>query len=294
MIRPTARGYVWVVLAALLWSTIGLFMRTLHDWYGLSALGLAFLRAGVSFVIIFSLLILLRRDLLFLTRTSLAWLMLYGVLGVGAFYFVYTQAIILTNVTTAVVLLYTAPAFVALMAWRVWGEPFTTRKLMAIGLAFAGCALVARAYDLTQLRLNGVGILFGLGAGFTYALFTMFSKAGMKQFSTWTLTTYELLFGALFLLPFQNAHDLAIVIQQPTAWVFLLGLVLGPTLGAITAFNLGVHEVPASNASVVATIEPVMASLLAFVLLGERLEVWQILGGAMVIAGAVWLSGPSQ
>lgn len=294
MIRQTVRGYFWVVLAALLWSTIGLFMRTLHDWYGLPALVLAFLRAGVSFVIIFSLLILLRRDLLFLTRTSLAWLMLYGVLGVGAFYFVYTQAIIITNVTTAVVLLYTAPAFVALMAWRVWGEPLTGHKLVAIGLAFAGCALVARAYDLTQLRLNGVGILFGLGAGFTYALFTMFSKAGMKQFSTWTLMTYELLFGALFLLPFQNVHDLAIVIQQPTAWIFLLGLVFGPTLGAITAFNLGVREVPASNASVVATIEPVMASLLAFVVLGERLDVWQILGGAMVTAGAVWLSRQTQ
>jgi drug/metabolite transporter (DMT)-like permease len=168
------------------------------------------------------------------------------------------------------------------------------RKLLVIGLAFAGCALVVRAYDLTQLGLNAVGILFGLGAGFTYALFTMFSKAGMKQFSTWTLMTYELFFGALFLLPFQNVHDLAIVIQQPGAWIFLLGLVLGPTLGAITAFNLGVREVPASNASVVATIEPVMASLLAFVLLGERLEVWQLLGGAMVIAGAVWLSGQSR
>jgi drug/metabolite transporter (DMT)-like permease len=214
--------------------------------------------------------------------------------GVGVFYFVYTQAILVTNVTTAVVLLYTAPAFVTLMARRVWGEPLATRKLLAIGLAFAGCALVARAYDLTQLRLNGVGLLFGLGAGFTYALFTMFSKAGMKQFSTWTLTTYELLFGALFLLLFQNIHDLAIVIQQPTAWIFLLGLVLGPTLGAITAFNLGVREVPASNASVVATIEPVMASLLAFVVLGERLEGWQMLGGAMVIAGAVWLSGQSR
>jgi DME family drug/metabolite transporter len=294
MTRPITRGYFWVVLAALLWSTIGLFMRTLHDHYGFSALTLAFLRAGISCAISASLLLVWRRDLLRLTRTSLAWLMLYGIVGVGVFYFVYTQAILVTSVTTAVVLLYTAPAFVALMARRVWGEPLTTRKLLVIGLAFAGCALVVRAYDLTQLGLNAVGILFGLGAGFTYALFTMFSKAGMKQFSTWTLMTYELFFGALFLLPFQNVHDLAIVIQQPGAWIFLLGLVLGPTLGAITAFNLGVREVPASNASVVATIEPVMASLLAFVLLGERLEVWQLLGGAMVIAGAVWLSGQSR
>jgi drug/metabolite transporter (DMT)-like permease len=269
-------------------------MRGLHDTFGFSALTLAFLRAGISFTIVFLILLFVRRDLLRLTRQSLVRLGLYGLIGIAIFYFVYAQAIITTTVTTAVVLLYTAPAFVALMAWRAWGESLDTRKLIAIGLAFAGCALVARAYDPSQLSLNWLGIVFGLGAGFTYALFTVFSKAGMRQFSTWTLMTYELLFGALFLLPLQNMNELAILGKQPAAWLLLLGLAFGPTLGAITSFNLGLRDLPASNASILATLEPVVASVLAFIMLGERLEPLQILGGGMVIAGAVWLSAGNR
>lgn len=294
MMQHSTRGYFFILLAAVLWGTIGLLMRGLHDTFGLSALTLAFLRAGISFTIVFLILLFVRRDLLRLTRQSFVRLGLYGLIGIAIFYFVYAQAIITTTVTTAVVLLYTAPAFVALMAWRAWGESLDTRKLIAIGLAFAGCALVARAYDPSQLSLNWLGIVFGLGAGFTYALFTVFSKAGMRQFSTWTLMTYELLFGALFLLPLQNMNELAILGKQPEAWLLLLGLAFGPTLGAITSFNLGLRDLPASNASIVATLEPVVASVLAFIVLGERLEPLQILGGGMVIAGAVWLSAGNR
>jgi DME family drug/metabolite transporter len=290
MTRHSVRGYLFIVLAACLWSTIGLFMRALHDGFGFPALTLAFLRAGVAFVFAFVFLALTRRELLRVSRQSILLLMLYGAIGIGAFYFVYAQAIISTSVTTAVVLLYTAPAFVALMAWRAWHEPLNQRKVIAIGLAFAGCALVARAYDPTQLSLNGIGILFGLGAGLSYALFTVLSKAGLKQFSPWTLMVYELGFGALFLLPFQDPATLMRLGQPSMAWLFLLGLALGPTIGAIAAFNLGLRDLPASNVSVVATIEPVVASILAFIILGEQLEFLQLVGGAMVIGGALQLA----
>jgi len=290
MTQSRARGYLFVILAATLWSMIGLLVRVLHDEYGLPALTIAFLRAGVAAIISLSGMILARRDQLRITRRGLALFSLYGLFGIGAFYWLYANAIIQTSVTTAVVLLYTAPAFVALMAWRVWGEALDARKVIALVLAFGGCTLVARAYDPAQLSLNIGGIAFGLGAGLTYALFTIFSKVVVKQYSPWTALTYQLLFGALFLAPFQNRDAFAPLIQHPQTWLYLLGLVFGPTLGAIWFFTAGLRSVPASNASIIATIEPVMASVLAFVILGERLEFLQIIGGAMVIGGAVWLN----
>jgi len=186
--------------------------------------------------------------------------------------------------------LYTAPAFVTLIAWRVWREALDARKLGALALAFGGCALVARAYDSTQLSLNIVGVAFGLGAGFAYALFTIFSKVVVKQYSPWTALTYELLFGALFLAPLQTGDAFAPLAQHPQTWIFLLALVFGPTLGAIWFFTAGLRSVPASNASILATIEPVIASVLAFTVLGEHLDPLQMLGGVMVIGGAVWLN----
>ena len=290
MTQSPARGYLFVVIAAILWSTIGLLVRVLHDEYGLPALALAFLRAGIAAIISLSVMILVRREQLRVTRRGLGLFVVYGVIGIGAFYWLYANAIIQTSVTMAVVLLYTAPAFVTVMAWRAWREALDTRKVVALALAFGGCALVARAYDPAQLQLNLIGILFGLGAGLTYALFTIFSKVIGKQYSPLTALTYELLFGALFLTPFQTWDTFAPLIQQPQTWLYLLGLVFGPTLGAIWFFTAGLRSVPASNASIIATIEPVMASVLAFILLGERLELLQMIGGGMVIFGAVSLN----
>jgi drug/metabolite transporter (DMT)-like permease len=292
--QTLARGYFFVVVAAVLWSTIGLWVRALHDQYGLPALTIAFLRAGVGAIIAFVALLLARRDLLRVPPRTLARLALYGAMGIGAFYWLYAQAIVQTTVTMAVVLLYTAPAFVTLIAWRVFGEALTARKIVALALAFGGCALVARAYNPAQLSLNGAGILSGLGAALTYALFTIFGKIIVQKFSPWTALTYQLIFGALFLAPLQTWDAFAPLIEFPPAWIYLLALVLGPTLGAIWFFTAGLWSVPASNASILATIEPVMASALAFVVLGERLEVLQLIGGGMVIGGAVWLNARNK
>lgn len=102
--------------------------------------------------------------------------------------------------------------------------------------------------------------------------------------------TIALFFGALFLVPLQTLDGFAPLARQPGAWIFLLTLAVGPTLGSLALYNAGLARVPASNASLVATIEPVVASTLAFFFLGERMELLQMVGGAMVITGAVWLS----
>jgi DME family drug/metabolite transporter len=290
MRAPSTRGYLLIVAAACLWGTLGLIFRILHDDYRLTALAIAFLRAAIAFTILVVFLAITRPKLLKVTPRALPFFALYGFCGVTAFYFSYTQAVIQTTVTTAVVLLYTAPAFVTLIAWRVWGESLGARKTVALVLAFAGCALVARAYNPAQISLNLIGLAMGLAAGFTYALYTVFSKSALERFSSSTALTYALFFGALFLIPLQTLDGFAPLVQNPGSWLFLLLLAIGPTLGSLALYNAGLLRVPASNASLVATIEPVVASVLAFLFLGERLELLQMAGGAMVIGGAIWLS----
>jgi drug/metabolite transporter, DME family len=290
IMRGAARGYLLVAAAAGLWGTLGLVFRILHDDYLLSALAIAFLRAALAFTLIFGFLLLTRPHRLKVDPRALPFFALYGFCGVTAYYFSYTQAVVQTTVTTAVVLLYTAPAFVTLIAWRVWGEPLGPRKLFALVLAFAGCALVARAYDPAQVSLNLPGLAMGLAAGFTYALYTVWSKSALERFSSSTALTYALLFGALFLIPLQTFDGFAPLARGPGVWVILLLLAVGPTLGGLALYNAALLRVPAGNASLVATIEPVVASLLAFTFLGERLEFLQMVGGALVISGAVWLN----
>jgi DME family drug/metabolite transporter len=284
------RGYLQVALAAALWGTLGLFFRVLHDEYQIPSLTLAFLRAGTAAAILLPILAFTRPEELRISRCSFPFYALYGLCGIAAFYFLYVQAVVQTTVTTAVILLYTAPAFVTLIAWRAWGEPMTARKITALAIAFAGCALVAQAYNPAALSLNAIGLGFGLGAGLTYALYTVFTKHILAQHSMWTALTYALLFGTFFLAPLQTPNAFAPLTQGLTPWILLLGLAIGPTLGSLAFYSAGLRGVPASNASIVAMLEPVVASGLSFVVLGERLGILQVVGAAMVIGGAVWLT----
>lgn len=291
------RGYLFVLGAATMWGTIGIFFSVLHYQYNLSASAIGFLRAGFAGLALLAVLTIFHRDFLRVSRSALGIFVLFGFFGIALFYVLNTEAVFLTNVATASVLLYTAPAFVTLFAARLWHEPITARKLIALLLAFGGCALVAKVYDPAELKLNVTGVVVGAAAGFTYALFTVFAKMSSGSVSPWTSVFYSLLFGTLFLLPLQfisipgiDGENFLAISHVPGAWVWLLGLCLGPTLGSYALYNSALRKIPASNASVVATIEPVVAIIAGFVVFGQILAPMQILGAAIIIGAALLLS----
>ncbi len=284
-----------------MWGTIGIFFTLLYYTFGLSALAIAFLRAGIAALILVSTLAIRKRDALRVSRQLMVTYILFGLFGVAFFYILNIEAVILTNVATASVLLYTAPVFVTLFAWRLWGEPLTPRKIIAVVAAFIGCALVARTYDPGALQLNGLGVLVAASAGLAYALFTVFTKYLSTRASPWTTVTYSLVFGTICLLPLQWIHipgigapGYQVLFEQPLAWLALLGLCLGPTLGSYAFYNLGLQTVPASVASVIATIEPIVAAISGFVFFGQTLEALQIVGAAIIIAAALSLTLQSK
>ena len=84
--------------------------------------------------------------------------------------------------------------------------------------------------------------------------------------------------------------ELAILAKDRSAWLYVLGLGLGPTLGSYALFHAGLRRVPASNASIVATVEPVVAAIVGFVFLSQTLSLLQIAGAILIVAAAVSLS----
>lgn len=290
-------GYTVIAGAATMWGTIGIFFSVLHFTYGMSSITIGILRAGIAALILAAVLAIWKREALRLTRALLIPYLLFGLIGIAAFYVLNTQAVFLTNVATASVLLYTAPAFVTLIAWRVWQEPLTGRKIAAVIASFIGCALVARVYDAGAMQLNGWGVLVGALAGLTYGTFTLFSKYLATRASPWTTVLYSLVFGTLFLLPLQfitlpgiEAINYSALTTQPGAWAALLALCLGPTLGSYALYNAGLRTVSASVASVIATIEPVVAGIAGFFVFGQTLEGLQLVGAVVIIVSALALT----
>jgi len=284
------RGYAFVLVAATLWATLGIIFKALIGDYGLSRITIAFFRASLSAVVLFAALALRRPGSLRVKAHDALFFAAFGLFGIAAFYIVYITAIDLAGMSVAAVLLYTAPAWVALISAVFLGEKLTPVKLVAVTLAMAGCALVARVYDVRGLQLNWLGIVAGLGAGLTYALYSVFNKVGLRRHNGWTVLAYGLLAGSVFLAPLQSPPLLVAALRQPGAVVWLLVLALGPTLGAGLSFNAGLRYVPVSSASIVATLEPVIASLLAFTFLHERLDSAQLVGGGLILAAVIFLT----
>ncbi len=282
------RGYGLALVAACLWATLGLFYQGLAA-YGLPRLTIVFYRAAVAAVVLFLILGWRRRGWLSLERRDWLLFVAFGLTGVAAFYVVYIHAIALIGMGIAAVLMYTAPAWVTVLSAVFLKERLSGLKVAAVLLACGGCALVGQVYDLASVRLNLLGILAGLGAGLTYGLYTLFSKVAQRRYTSWTTLAYALGLGTTFMLPLQSSADLVGAVTRPSAlfWLLMLGLV--PTLGGGVAFNAALRRIPASSASIVATLEPAVAALLGWAFLGEQLETLQLLGAGLILAAVIIL-----
>ncbi len=285
----TLRGYAGVAGAAVMWGTIGLAARSLFA-AGLTPLQAAVWRATSAFAILCAFALVANRPALRVGRRDLPLFATYGAVSVAGFMTVYFAAIQATTVATAAVLLYTAPAWVAVLARLFLGERMTPMKLAAVALAFAGCVLVVGAFGPGVMRLTPAGLMAGLGSGLTYALYSIFGKTALRRYSPLTTVIYALGFGALFLIVIAGG-----IMPVPAGGVpALLYLIAGPTTAAYLLYITGLQWVEAGRASIIATLEPLVAALAGALILHEPFGPTQWLGAALVITGVVLVGGEAR
>ncbi|HEX6287681.1 MAG TPA: EamA family transporter [Herpetosiphonaceae bacterium] len=287
------RGYALVLIAASLWATLGLFYRVLSEQYGLSKGVIVTYRAGIAACVLFVAVGLLRPRALYVRRRDWPYFVVFGSVGVAAFFLCYIQATTTGPLAVAAVLLYTAPIWITIWSALRQGERLTSRKLVTLALAIGGCALVADIFNPANLTVSGAALLFGLLSGLSYAAFSLWSAEGTRRgYQAWTVVAYSLGIGTLVLLATQPLHESLRPLQMPGAWPYLLGVSLGASLLAPTCFTIGLQYVRTSNASILATIEPVIAALLGWLVVvpPEPLNGWQMLGGACVLGAVIVLA----
>jgi DME family drug/metabolite transporter len=290
-------GTVAVLVAASLFATSGVLIKHLVQGYDLSPLAVVATRIALAALALFVLLGMRDRQLLRIRAHDIPFFLLFGLICVALCQAAWAYAVSLIDVGVAVVLNYTAPAWAALFAWPVLGERINRRKGIALLLTTAGVALIVRVFDAQFLSLNVVGLLWGLASGVLYGLYTIFIRRTLKHYSSWTVITYAFATGALFLWATQlvlspgegSLLRMVSAFAQPGAVLWLAILALVPTLAGHTLFAFGLRFLEATVATILATIEPVMATLWAALFLGESLTWAQVVGGALVIAGVIAL-----
>ena len=281
----TSWGYAYIIAAALLWATIGPAARFALR-AGVQPLEISFWRAAIG-GLLFALHAAVRGRLR-IERRDLPAVGGFALLGVTIFYWSYFRAVQLGGAALAAILLYTAPAWVALSAALWLGERLTIRKSLAVGLTLTGIALVALGSganglgDASRSATRAPALAWGLLAGLAYAAYYLFGKRYFARYEASTLFAYALPLGAVMLLP-----AVAFAPKSAADWLVLLFLGVVPTYGAYLLYSIGLARVEATRAATVATLEPVAAAALAYAVWGEALRGLGYVGAALVLAGVL-------
>lgn len=279
------RGYLYVLLAAACWGVTGPFARLAFS-QGIAPLEVAFWRCVLGFAP-FALQALLHPDRsgLRLAPRDRGPMLAFALVCVAGFYGVYQLAIQAGGAALACVLMYTAPAFVALMAWLLLGERMTPAKLAAVAATLAGVAAVSGLLTPgAALAAGPAALTFGLLSGFTYALYYIFGKRFLSRYRTPVIFMYALPVGALALWPLTG-----FTAKTPLAWLAILVCGLVATYAAYSFYYAGLRRLEATRAAVAATLEPVVAAALAFAWWGESFSGPAWLGSGLIL-GAVGLT----
>ncbi len=287
-----------VLASAVLWGTYGSMATVLMNM-GLARNALTLLRFLVTAGSMGLLILARDRSLLHIKKKDLPLFLANGLLSLFFFFYCYTAAIRITKVATAAALLYTAPAIVMVLSALLFREKMTPGKVLCCLLAVAGCALSSGlGNDLLSgaaqqdAGLSPAGLLFGLGAGLGYALYSIFSRMILDRgYAVYTNLFYSFGIGLLGQLVFSCADGSVLQLAQAPARLGL-GLVCAFLTGPLAyyLYTTGMKGMETSRAARLAAVEPATAALLGSFLLRQPLSPAEALGVAMIV-GSVLLSG---
>jgi DME family drug/metabolite transporter len=279
-------GALAVAAAASLWGTLGVFAKILYA-QGVSFESLVAVRASVGWLAVVSFLLATQgAQSLRVSRRDLAFLLPLGLVGIGAFYLFYFYTVRESTVGTAAILLYSAPAFVVVLAWLFLREPLNALKVFALLLTVGGIFLVAGAYDPANLEVSPKILLTGLLSGLTYGLYAIFGRPLAGHLSPAVILSYALAFGSVLLIAAALPTLDTLAGLPAGSYALLLMLSVVHTTLAFALYTFGIRHLGAGRAAIVATIEPVVAGILGVTLLNEELTALKVLGALLVLAGA--------
>ena len=290
--KDRARSYIFILVAAALWGCIGVFFKLLSS-AGLDAMQSVAVRVIISAVIYTVWLLVTDRKALKIRLRDFPYFIGTGICSLVFFNWCYFNAIELSGITVAVVLLYTAPIFVMLMSAVIFRERITGVKVIALIITFAGCVLVTGALSSSG-RIGLPALLFGLGSGFGYALYSIFGKLALRKHSSETVTAYSFIFGVVGILPFVHFREVASALSTPRGAVGAVCIAVLCCILPYIFYTAGLKRVEPGRASMMATLEPVVGSVLGMAVYREEVTAAKIIGVLFVVGAICLLSALSE
>lgn len=276
-----------IILAGIIWGTMGVFVTEM-EIIGFSSLQISSIRVTVAavFFIITVLFTDKKRFIIDIRDLWIFFIMGFGcVLGMSVFYF-YT--IVNTSLSTAAILLYTAPIWVIIISAIVFREKITFKKLLALVCAFVGCILVSYTGGKSGC-ISPLFFITGLCSGICYGLYSIFGAVALKKYHPYTVTMYAFIFAAVSSWFIAKPWHVTAIVQKYPDKAYALGWIV--LVGFVTAYltymlyTTGLKHTQPGKAAIMACTEPLTATMLGVMLYSQRTSVF----GIMLILFAIIL-----
>ena len=290
-------GYALYLSAALLFALNGTVAKSIL-LTGIDPARLSQLRVTGAFLVLLVYVALRNPIALRLTKKEIPMLIAYGILGVAGTQYLYFVSLTYLPVSIALLIEFTAPLMIALWFRFAWKEPTKKSVWIALGMALAGLALVAQIW--LGFALNAIGVLAALAAAVSLSIFYILGDKQLRVANPRdpvSLTMWGFAAASLFWLVAQpwwtfpwgalsgNSEPLSDANISLPIWVMTIWMILFGTVISFSLVLASMKHLRASQASTVGLTEPLFATLIAWILLGEALSATQIIGGALILLG---------
>lgn len=278
-----------VSVAGIMWGAIGIFIRPFSQ--ELTSMQIVTARATLTTLIMFLFLIIFKRNLLKIKLRDIWCFVGTGLCSIVFFNYCYFRCMNITSLSVAAILLYTAPAIVMLISAVVFKEKITVQKISALLLAMLGCALISGITDAKDI-LSTEGILTGLGAGFGYALYSIFSRVALdKGYNSLTITFYTFLIATIFLIPITEWDVMSsVILESGKSFGIYVIFALVSTVIPYIIYTYGLKKLTPAKASIIASIEPVTATIVGFLFFNERPSITAFLAIGCILFSIILLA----
>ena len=287
--------YILVMIAGISWGLIGVFTKVI-DVLGFTEMQMLFVKGVLATAVLLLITSVKDKSQLKLKNwKDIRYFIGTGIISFSFFSWAYMKAVNLTSLGVAAVLLYTAPTFVMLFSIFLFGEKMTKTKGIVLAMTFVGCILVTGLLEGGAAVITWQGIGIGLAAGVGYALYSIFGTYAIKAgYGSLTISLYTFLMATIVMTFLVEPVEVVTKITEMGQWPLAISFALLTTVVPYLTYTKGLSGLPASKASVTATIEPVVAAILGIVVFHESVSMLKLTGIVLVLSSVVVMSRQSE
>lgn len=283
------KNAIYILLAGCLWGIISIFIKVLNN-IGFNSLQCVAIRALLSAIILFLYLFIKDKSKLKIALKDIVYFLGTGICSIVLFNYCYFEAIeLIGGAAIPALLLYTAPIFVIILSAIFFKEKITVKKIIALVMTFIGLGFVTGAFTRGE-KMPLVALILGLGSGLGYALYSIFSKLVVDKYSETTITFYTFLVAAICVFPMSGVVKNIDLLCNSKGIFASIGLALFSTVLPFLLYTKGLSKVEAGKASILATIEPFVATIVGLILFHEKFTLAKIIGMVMILFAIIYLN----